>query len=94
MNGTPPPVFHEGVLVNTVIVEGHGVIVVASTPFPPFFERVDVDIATSFETRYSYWGGGGYPITFLFFSPSFGTKFLIARYTPDAWRMRARPKKV
>jgi hypothetical protein len=24
----------------------------------------------------------------------FGTKFLIARYTPDAWRMRARPKKV
>jgi hypothetical protein len=23
-----------------------------------------------------------------------GTKFLIARYTPDAWRMRARPKKV
>jgi hypothetical protein len=23
-----------------------------------------------------------------------GTKFLIARYTPHAWRMRARPKKV
>jgi hypothetical protein len=24
----------------------------------------------------------------------FGTKFLIARYTPDAWRMTAMPKKV
>jgi len=36
----------------------------------PFFQRVDVDIVTSFETRYSYLGGGGYPITFLmgFFS--------------------------
>jgi len=52
-------VFHEGVLVNIVIVEGHGVIVVASIPFSPFFGPVDVDIVTSFETRYSYWGGGG-----------------------------------
>ena len=72
-----PPAFHEGVLVNNVILLWHGVIVVASTPpHHPFFEQVVVDIVTSFETRYSYGGrlsyyvsnGGGGFFSFLYIS--------------------------
>jgi hypothetical protein len=37
------------------------------------------------------YGLGPSSFAFFFF---FGTKFLIARYTPHAWRMRARPKKL
>jgi len=67
-----PPAFHEGVLVNNVILLWHGVIVVASTPpHHPFFEQVVVDIVTSFETRYSYGVRLSYYVSngFFFFIP-------------------------